>query len=243
MRVWRVGTPRARRTSPTTRHARPRLRQTGAEIRHPARPPRQPARPGRVGGPGSRPPSFQRRLGCYKVRRLIPEERLEPGVPDDPKDETSSASAGEPVVPPSVKADAPVDASVDTEPKAEVEDTEAPADAASPAAILKRVSAIGRGRRGRPHRADRGGEARAASREGARSRRRSRASRPRRRSGSRGFGTRRPRSAPSRWPRTQSRCLDRATDFSKWAKENQKLVAGASIAAVLAVGGSLGWVA
>jgi len=117
-----------------------------------------------------------------------------------------------------------------------------PMDAASPAAILKRVSALGE---------EDEGERIARREEEKLAERRASSKRPKKKSALEASASKRLANLGTKAPAKRAIAtaadadplIDRAADFSKWAKKNQSLVAGVAIAAVVAVAGTLGYVA
>lgn len=154
-------------------------------------------------------------------------------MPDDPKNEESTGSPPIDGPPP-----APVAADADVEKADDGED--APIDAASPAAILKRVSALD---------ADDDAERIARDEEAKLEARRSANKKPKRKSGLEASASKRLAKIGAKAPVKREIAtavdadplLDRANDLGKWVKKNQQLVTGVAIAAAVAIAGSLGY--
>jgi hypothetical protein len=115
-------------------------------------------------------------------------------------------------------------------------------DAASPAAILKRVSALDE---------DDEGERIAREEEAKLEARRARDRQPKKKSGLQAAASKRLAKIGTKAPTKRAMAtaadadplLNRATDFGDWARKNQQLVAGAVAAVVVVVAGGLGYVA
>jgi hypothetical protein len=146
-------------------------------------------------------------------------------VSDDPKNEITGEPEGKPVA-----ADVDVPA------------TEDPTDAASPAAILKRVSALDE--EDELERIARTEEAKLEAR-------RSQNKKPKKKSGLESAASKRLSQIGAKAPKKREVAiavdadplLNRTTDLRKWATENQNVVSAVIGAAVLALAGSLGYVA
>jgi hypothetical protein len=154
-------------------------------------------------------------------------------VSDDPKNEESSPADES-------AAKGPVDAPVDAPAAAETDADDDAHDAASPAAILKRVSALDE---------DDDVERLARAEEAKLAARRSANKKPKKKSGLEAAASKRLAKIGAKAPvkREVAVAADadplllRATDFSKWAEKNQQLVAGIVIAAIVVIGGGLGY--
>ncbi len=154
---------------------------------------------------------------------------------DEPKNEakTDDSEGGEPRLPSD-------DAPLPPAPAADDAATDDPVDAASPAAILKRVSALGE-----DDDADRIARAEEAKLEA----RRAAGKKPKKKSGLETAASKRLSSIGNKAPKKRAVAvaadadplLDRAADFQKWAKKNQSLVGGLVAAAVLGGTGFLGY--
>jgi hypothetical protein len=151
-------------------------------------------------------------------------------VPEEPKNDESSPRPED--APPAPEG----------EPVAAAEEPEEAIDAASPAAILKRVSALGE-----EDEAERIARAEEAKLEA----RRAGSKKPKKKSGLEAAASKRLAKIGTKAPQKRAVAtavdadplVDRAADFGKWAKKNQSLVTGVVGALLVAVAGSLGYTA